>query len=322
MTEEKKNGQGDVTFPVRPQLLLGLVVVLALAVVLLAYLYFSGANRDSGAAGETPLLPSEAVAVVNGEEITRDELFAVMYMQTGNEALQSLINRTLILQEAASRGLVVSDEDLDAEIAAIIDESFQGSEENFLMLLEHYGWSEEVFRDDARLNLLLREMAMAEVDVQEEEARDYFEENIALFGAPEEVEARHILLESEEEALEVVALLEEGEDFAELAAERSIDPGTRDRAGNLGFFPRGAMVPPFDEAVFALDIGETSEPVQTDFGYHVIELLDRRGGDVTYADVADEVKDALLEDRMSAFINELVRRLYDEAEIEYTEDLS
>ena len=91
----------------------------------------------------------------------------------------------------------------------------------------------------------------------------------------EQAHARHILVETEEEAQEVVKRLEAGEDFGELAAELSIDPGSATKGGDLGFVPRGRFVEPIDEAVFTLPVGEISEPIQTQFGWHIIEVLER-----------------------------------------------
>ncbi len=91
----------------------------------------------------------------------------------------------------------------------------------------------------------------------------------------EQAHARHILVETEEEAQEVIKRLEAGEDFGELAAELSIDPGSAAEGGDLGFVPRGRFVGPVDEAVFALPVGEISEPIQTQFGWHIIEVLER-----------------------------------------------
>ncbi|MEW5960884.1 MAG: peptidylprolyl isomerase [Chloroflexota bacterium] len=91
----------------------------------------------------------------------------------------------------------------------------------------------------------------------------------------EQAHARHILVETEAEAQDVIKRLNAGEDFAELAAELSTDPGSAAQGGDLGFVTRGAFVGPVDEAVFTLPIGQVSEPVQTQFGWHVIEVLAR-----------------------------------------------
>ena len=92
---------------------------------------------------------------------------------------------------------------------------------------------------------------------------------------PEALQVRHILVETEEEAQEIINLLEEGADFDTLARERSIDPGAQGNGGDLGFFERGDMVPAFEQAVFSGEPGDLIGPVRTEYGYHVVEVLDR-----------------------------------------------
>lgn len=89
----------------------------------------------------------------------------------------------------------------------------------------------------------------------------------------EQVWARHILVEKEEEAKDIYASLKKGEDFAELAKELSKDTGSGANGGDLGWFGRGAMVPEFEKVAFSLEVGEISEPVQSQFGYHIIQVL-------------------------------------------------
>ena len=91
----------------------------------------------------------------------------------------------------------------------------------------------------------------------------------------EQVHARHILVETREEADEALARLWAGEDFGALAAELSIDTSNKDEGGDLGWFPRGVMTPPFEEAVFAMQPGELSDAVETDIGFHIIRLEER-----------------------------------------------
>lgn len=291
----------------RPQVLWAVVAILLIAVVVMGVLMPQQASGDDRVA-----------AVVNGDPIMKDELFDMMYAQEGKEILDQLITRQLIIQEAARLGVEVSEEDVDEEIDKIIDESFMGSEEEFLMLLDQYGVAIEVFREDARLNMLAREIAMAQTDFTDEDGREFFEEHRHLYEQQEEVEARHILVETEDEAEEVALLLEEGEDFVELAAEYSTDSSNKDDGGYLGSFARGRMVEPFDEVAFSLEVGELSEPVETQFGYHIIEVLDRREKEeLEYEDVSEQVMEAMADEQVSIILNELLPELYEQADIEY-----
>ncbi len=311
MSEQKKT-LVDQAKGLQPLPLLAVIAVLLVAVVILAVLL----GMQGTSVGNTP--GDEAVAMVNGEPVMKNELFDILYAQGGADALEQLIARKLIAQEAAAKGITVTEEELDEDIQSIIDESFQGSRDDFLNVLEFYGINEDSFREDARLNLLVRKLAMTQIDPTEEELTAFFEERKSLFEEPETVEARHILVETQEEADEIVDLLRDDGDFAELAAERSMDQSNKDNAGYLGFFGRGEMVMEFEEAVFALEIGELSDPVQTTFGFHVIELLDRKEGTVVeYNDVSDAVLDAYIEEQVPQVINQLVQKLYEESEIEY-----
>ena len=130
--------------------------------------------------------------------------------------------------------------------------------------------------------------------------------------AQEEVHARHILTESEEEAKAVIEELQGGADFAALAEERSVGPSAQG-GGDLGFFRREQMVPEFAEAAFALEPGEiTTEPVQTQFGWHVIKVLDRRTAEPTFAESEPQLRQELARDIVTA----LVADLREDAEIE------
>lgn len=122
----------------------------------------------------------------------------------------------------------------------------------------------------------------------------------------EEVHARHIPVGSEAEAAEVITELEGGADFENLARERSVDPSARSNSGDLGFFRREQMVPEFAEAAFALQPGEhTKEPVQSQFGWHVIEVLERREGTPTFEETAPRLRQEMAREVVLALVADL-----------------
>ncbi len=98
----------------------------------------------------------------------------------------------------------------------------------------------------------------------------------ASFQGQEEVHARHILVASEDEAKAIKAELDGGKDFAQLAQEKSTDPSAKQNGGDLGFFAKGMMVKPFEDAAFTMEVGAISNPVQSDFGWHIIKLEEKR----------------------------------------------
>ena len=108
----------------------------------------------------------------------------------------------------------------------------------------------------------------------------------------EQTQARHILVETEDEAKKVVERLKAGEDFADLAAELSLDTSSAAEGGDLGFSPAGRYVAPVDEAISSLKIGEISEPIQSQFGWHVIEVLARENRELAPADYSQKQRQA------------------------------
>ena len=110
----------------------------------------------------------------------------------------------------------------------------------------------------------------------EAEARKIYDEQVKLLKPVEEVSARHILVDTEAEAKALKEKIDKGADFAQLAKENSKDPGSKDDGGDLGYFGHGQMVPQFEDVVFKLKKGEVSDPVKTQFGWHLVKLEDRR----------------------------------------------
>lgn len=155
------------------------------------------------------------------------------------------------------------------------------------------------------------EKAISQAKVSDKEAEDYYNQNKERFVTEESVNASHILVDSEELALEILAKINAGEvSFEDAAREHSSCP-SKANGGNLGDFGKGQMVPEFDVAVFAMEVGEISKtPVKTQFGYHLIKLNGKKDAEtMPFAELAGEIKDALLQEkRRSAYeskINQL-----------------
>jgi peptidyl-prolyl cis-trans isomerase C len=166
----------------------------------------------------------------------------------------------------------------------------------------------------ARNRLLMETLLQAEAKAgtTDEAMRKVYEEAAKQMGGEKEVHARHILVETEDEAKGIAADLKKGADFAELA-KRSKEPGGPDRAGDLGYFTKDQMVPAFSEAAFALDPGKTSDPVKTEFGWHVIKVEDKRDRPVPpFEQVKSQVENYLVRKIQS----DLVGKLRQEAKIE------
>jgi len=150
--------------------------------------------------------------------------------------------------------------------------------------------------------------------ISEPVAKTFYEDQIKGMKPEEEVQARHILVDSEDKAKELADKIAKGEDFAKLAKENSKDPGSKDDGGMLGFFGKGQMVPAFEEAAFRLKKGEVSPPVKSQFGYHLIKVEDRRNKKLPSF---DEVKDRIMNSMIQRKAQEVASALRTGAKIEY-----
>jgi peptidyl-prolyl cis-trans isomerase C len=147
--------------------------------------------------------------------------------------------------------------------------------------------------------------------VTEADAKKVFDERISNLKPEQEVRARHILVDTVDEAKAIAERLNKGEDFAALAKEKSKDENAE--GGDLGFFARGQMLKPFEDAAFALDVGKISEPVQTQFGWHIIRVEEKRDRPLpTFA----EVKEAIMAQLVQQKAQEVITGLRSAAEIE------
>jgi len=147
--------------------------------------------------------------------------------------------------------------------------------------------------------------------IPDEDAKKIYDTKIAGMKPEEEIHARHILVATEAEAKEVKERLMKGEDFATVAKEKSKDPSAE--GGDLGFFGRGQMLKPFEDAAFALKVGEISDPVQTQFGWHIIKVEEKRTRPLP---TFDQVKDTIISQLTSQKAKDTLKQLHDTAKIE------
>ena len=177
-----------------------------------------------------------------------------------DQVLSTLISRIVLRQGAAAAGIKATEE----AIAARVEEEktsvlSSGEFPSWEAFLEQYGLSDAYYARLMEDNLLVEQLT--EVHAPSREA--------------EQVHARHILVKDEASATAVFTRLDAGEDWAVLASELSLDTSNKDAGGDLGWFPRGVMVPAFEDVAFSLEPGATSDVVATDFGYHIIQVLEK-----------------------------------------------
>jgi parvulin-like peptidyl-prolyl isomerase len=225
----------------------------------------------------TPI-PPNVVAIVNDQPIFQEALERQLkHLQKAMEAsgekpdpqtleqmrrqvLEGLIDQTIMEQAAARLGIKVSPEELEENIRKVIQE---GGEENFKRWLEQSELTMEEFREMTRLQLLSLKLFEAVTPPPPE--------------TMEQVHARHILLGSQEEAMQILERLRKGEDFASLARQFSKDDFTRELGGDLGFFPKGlsGLPPELEEAAFSLAPGQISGVIKSYYGYHIVQVLEK-----------------------------------------------
>jgi parvulin-like peptidyl-prolyl isomerase len=238
--------------------------------------------------------------------------------QRGSIALdtyEQMVDDELIRQEAAKRGIQVTAEELQAEIetqfgfernpptptptpiTATVDSSVTPVPTEVPMTLAEFETNYSNYTAILRKNLGFSELAFRRL-FESSLYSTKLQEALALEvpATAEQVHARHILVETEDEAKKVQERLQAGEDFAVVAKELSTDTGSKEEGGDLGWFPRGVMVTEFEDAAFALEAGQTSEPIKSSFGYHIINVIER--------DPNRALDEASLESKKSSALND------------------
>lgn len=273
-------------------------------------------NNEDGATDDT-----EVIATVNGTSITEAEFVEELKAQGGSNILSNMVQRRVL--DEAIETVEISEEEIEAELEVFRTE-FQTnfgteSDEDILEVLKteyqlEFESMDEFVDEYVLPPLALKKLGSEGVEVTDENVQTYYDENTDEFI---ELEASHILVEDEAAAQAVLDRLEAGEDFAALAEELSTDPGSAANGGDLGAFKKGAMVEPFFNAAIALEVGEISEPVESQYGYHIIKLNKRT--EQTFEDVQEEIRDKLVQEQ-SKTQEQILAELMEEADIEIKDE--
>ena len=223
----------------------------------------------------------EVIATVGGEDITKDELYESMKAIAGDTTLRTIILETVLEQNVSdAEALRTAAEE---EVQAQIDEA--GGEEVFQQLLAYQGLSDiETYTYQIFVRNMFQEVVESQIDMSDEAITNYYENEYSPL-----MEAQHILVETEEEALDAIERINNGEEFDAVAQEVSLD-STAQNGGLLQPFPAGQMVPEFEEAVMNSENGEMTEtPVESQYGFHVIRTINN-GEKQPLEDVREDVE--------------------------------
>jgi foldase protein PrsA len=285
-----------------------------------------------------PKLSEGTVAVVNGRTVTQDDLntrvkiFELFFKQpmtdtaSKQQVLDQMVRDRLIRDQATQAGVTVTDEQVEAEMGRFLgalENQYAGRDEVNKRLGELGLTNDQIatFLKDFLIGQGMVEKKKAEVQVTDDELRAFYEaKKDTLYTYTEDVtRAAHILvpLDQPDKAEEIAAKAESGGDFAELAKLYSVDPGTAKLGGDLGYFTRTDMVEEFAEAAFSIEPGETSDPVQTEFGWHIILVKDRRSAGLLDFDKAhDDLVNRVLAEKQEKAYDQWLAQLEQNARIQ------
>ncbi|QED46619.1 peptidylprolyl isomerase [Cytobacillus dafuensis] len=260
------------------------------------------------------VFPNKNVASVNGEEITKDDLYDQLVAQSGPEMLDKLITDEIIEQEAKKEKVKISQDEIDKEMKTLAEQ--YGGEKAFDEILKTNGVDKTEFEKSMETYLTTKKLLEPRIKITDDEMKTYFEENKASFAQEEQVQASHILVEDEKTAKEVIKKINAGEDFAKLAKEYSTDASNSESGGELGYFGRGDMVEEFSNAAFSLPVGKISDPVKTEYGYHVIKVTDKKEAkEANYEDSKEKIKAAIFDSKISSEFSTWLDEKHKEYEI-------
>jgi parvulin-like peptidyl-prolyl isomerase len=306
-----------------------------LAAALLVAAGCGGGGRDAKA------VPSDAIAVVGDDEITKDEFdngieqqeraykaqnrkFPEQGTQDYNLVKDSVVRYLVRIsqydQKAGDLGIEVTDQEVESRLEQY-KKQYKWNDEQYRRQLEAQGLTDEEFRNAIRYQLLSEKIfakVTADVKVDDSAIDKYYKKNRSQYRTPPSREVRHILVKRKALAERLYRQLTDGASFARLAKKYSQDPGSKSQGGKLTV-ARGQTVPPFDRVAFSLDVHEISQPVKTQYGFHIIEALTKtKPARVTpLSQVRESIRQQLLQDKKNQALTDWIEELDKELKPRY-----
>jgi len=290
--------------------------------------------------GEIEKLIAPQLAKIAKQAAQLPPAFAVQYRkQLREQILERLVCAQLLEQKIKEANIAVTEEEVMSKVREIASSQKEPlSLEDFRKKIEEYGLSFEDVKEDVRRGLSHEKfMDMqwgGKINVTEDDAKKYYDENPKRFETPEQIRASHILIKpaladpnadpneakatAKAKIQELLKQIKDGADLAELAKANSDCPSAPD-GGDVGFFPRGKTTPPFEKAAFELEVGQISDIVETEYGYHIIKVTDHQdAGVVSFEQAKEGIIKQLTEDKQREFANEYIESLKAKANIVYS----
>ena len=239
---------------------------------------------------------NKLLAEVNGKKIYEDDVFHLLAGIEDKQRFNSKEGFNILTDELVNQELIL-----------------QNAKENNFDQEDEFRKRLEEVKNDMLKNYAMHKI-FNEVTINDDEVLDYYNKNKDTLFSPTTYTASHILVEDENKANKILEEIENGLDFAEAAKKYSIDP-SKDNGGSLGTFPKGVMVPEFQEGLDKLSIGEVSKPVKSQFGYHLIKLDDKKVNEQNFEDIKDNVRSTYEMIKRQEKYLELVNVLYKKSEV-------
>lgn len=258
---------------------------------LVAMLAFAAAGCGGGGDED---VPDDAVAVVDGQSVTRTSYDALVAQarktfedqkrefpkagtaerkQLTDQAVEFLVQRQQFEQQAADKGIEVTDQDVENRLKQIKQQYFGGDEKKYEQQLKDQGLTDAQVRADVRAQVVSEKLfneVTKGIKVTDADVNKHYRDNIQQYSTPEQREVRHILVKTRAQANRIYDQLKAGGNFAALAKRHSQDPSSKDNGGKITI-SKGQTVAPFDQTAFLLKQGVISRPVKTEYGFHIIE---------------------------------------------------